>query len=47
VGSKEHIKKLERMLEKKSTPAYAKEMARQSIRYHEDLSKMEEEEKKR
>jgi len=40
--SEEHIKRLEEMLGKSSTPGYLRRAARDSIRYHKDLIEIEE-----
>jgi len=39
--SEEHIERCKELLEKNSMPAYIKEVARHSIRYHRDLIEIE------
>jgi len=41
IESEEHIEKCEKLLDRSSAPAYVKNWAKQSIRYHEDLIEME------
>jgi len=44
--SEKHIERCKELLEKSSTPAYMKDMARLAIRYHEDLIEVEKQQRR-